>query len=223
MHLDHIDRRRVFVTGLSAGGAMTAAMLATAPALFAGGAIIAGLPYGSAASVQGAIAQMHHPHPRPAREWGDRVRAAARHDGTWPAIQIWHGDADTMVVPANADALVAQWTDVLGLPPGPTSITQDDGARHEVWRTRDGRPALEQWRLPGFGHGTPVATAGTDADQTAGIPGPHMLAAPISATWHLARSWALLTQPPRPQSAPSRPHPTPTIVERALKAAGLTK
>src|SRR5205085_5815523 len=41
-----IDRTRVFITGLSAGGAMTAAMLATYPEVFAAGAIIAGLPYG---------------------------------------------------------------------------------------------------------------------------------------------------------------------------------
>jgi len=38
------DRRKVFVTGLSAGGAMASVMLATYPEVFAGGAIIAGLP-----------------------------------------------------------------------------------------------------------------------------------------------------------------------------------
>ena len=43
---DHsIDPRRIFITGLSAGGAMTSVMLASYPDLFAGGAIIAGLPY----------------------------------------------------------------------------------------------------------------------------------------------------------------------------------
>src|SRR5262249_27235572 len=41
----HADTARVFVTGLSAGGAMTAVMLATYPDVFAGGAIVAGLPY----------------------------------------------------------------------------------------------------------------------------------------------------------------------------------
>ena len=47
--LDHgIDRRRVFITGLSAGGAMTSNMLACYPEIFAGGAIVAGLPYGAA-------------------------------------------------------------------------------------------------------------------------------------------------------------------------------
>lgn len=46
-----IDRSRIFVTGLSAGGAMTSILLVAYPELFAGGAIIAGLPYGSASNV----------------------------------------------------------------------------------------------------------------------------------------------------------------------------
>ena len=46
-----LDRRRVFITGLSAGGAMAAAMLASYPEVFAGGAIIAGLPFGAANTV----------------------------------------------------------------------------------------------------------------------------------------------------------------------------
>ena len=53
-----IDRSRVFITGLSAGGAMTAAMLATYPEVFAAGAIIAGLPYGTAGNVQQAFESM---------------------------------------------------------------------------------------------------------------------------------------------------------------------
>jgi poly(hydroxyalkanoate) depolymerase family esterase len=53
-----VDRRRVFVTGLSAGGPMASVMLATYPEIFAGGAIIAGLPYGCAASVQEALEAM---------------------------------------------------------------------------------------------------------------------------------------------------------------------
>ena len=56
MTRDHdTDSSRVFVTGLSAGGAMTAVMLATYPELFAGGAIVAGLPYGCATNVQEAL------------------------------------------------------------------------------------------------------------------------------------------------------------------------
>jgi feruloyl esterase len=72
---DHgVDRRRVSVVGLSAGGAMTSAMLATYPDLFAGGAIIAGLPYGCAANVQEAFETMAQGRERSAREWGDMIR-----------------------------------------------------------------------------------------------------------------------------------------------------
>jgi poly(hydroxyalkanoate) depolymerase family esterase len=53
-----VDRSRIFVSGLSAGGAMASVMLATYPEIFAGGAIIAGLPYGAASSVQEAFEAM---------------------------------------------------------------------------------------------------------------------------------------------------------------------
>src|SRR5882762_5203707 len=85
-----IDPRRVFITGLSAGGAMTSVMLACYPDVFAGGAIIAGLPYGAATNVQQAFESMFQSPARSAREWGDLVRGAAPHDGPWPRVSVWH-------------------------------------------------------------------------------------------------------------------------------------
>src|SRR6476660_7035896 len=118
---DHgIDPARVFVTGLSAGGAMTSVMLATYPEVFAGGAIIAGLPYGAANNVQQAFENMFQCPPRPARDWGDLVRAASPHRGAWPRISVWHGDADATVIPSNAIEIIKQWTDVHGLPASPS-------------------------------------------------------------------------------------------------------
>ena len=56
MKSDHnIDSKRVYATGLSAGGAMTSVMLATYPDVFAGGGIVAGLPYGCANSITDAF------------------------------------------------------------------------------------------------------------------------------------------------------------------------
>ena len=67
MVLDHgIDRSRIYVTGLSAGGAMTSVMLATYPEVFAGGAIVAGLPYGVRGKRAGSV-RRHVPGPRPPR------------------------------------------------------------------------------------------------------------------------------------------------------------
>src|SRR5215207_8593007 len=97
-----IDRKRVFVTGLSAGGAMTSAMLACYPDVFAAGAIVAGLPYGAATNVQQAFQSMFQCPSRSAQEWGDMVRSAAsQHNGPWPRISVWHGSADKTVIPSN--------------------------------------------------------------------------------------------------------------------------
>ena len=54
-----VDRSRVYVVGLSAGGAMAAAMLAAYPERFAGGAIVAGVPYGCANTVDEALRCMN--------------------------------------------------------------------------------------------------------------------------------------------------------------------
>src|SRR3954469_24993325 len=104
---DHgIDPARVFVTGLSAGGAMTSVMLATYPDVFTGGAIVAGLPYGAANNVQQAFENMFQCRPRKAGEWGDLVRRASPHQGRWPLVSVWHGGADTTVIPPNAIEIV---------------------------------------------------------------------------------------------------------------------
>jgi poly(hydroxyalkanoate) depolymerase family esterase len=82
------DRHKVFVTGLSAGGAMASVMLATYPEVFAGGAIIAGLPYGCAGNVQQAFEAMFTEQAHAAQALGDRVRSARKSQyGMAPAIR----------------------------------------------------------------------------------------------------------------------------------------
>ena len=76
---------------------MTSVMLACYPEVFAGGAIIAGLPYGAAANVQQAFESMFQCPPRSAPEWGGLVRGASPHNGPWPRVSIWHGSADKTV------------------------------------------------------------------------------------------------------------------------------
>ena len=104
-----IDADRVFVTGLSAGGAMANVMLATHPERFAAGAVIAGLPYGAASSVTQAMQRMRGTGHVGEAEYADVVRRASGHVGSWPSISVWHGDADHTVNVSNADSTVAQW------------------------------------------------------------------------------------------------------------------
>lgn len=225
---------RVYVTGLSAGGAMATAMLAAYPEVFAGGAVIAGLPFGAAGSVQGAFEAMFQGRTRTPRHWGDLVRDASPHAGPWPAVQVWHGNADSTVKPSNAEELLRQWGDVLGLPPSPNITDTVDGAAHRAWRNASGKVVLEAYIVSGLAHGVPLDTGNADLDRASGQAGPYMLEAGIGSTWHIARSWGLLTASARaayntPADPVAAPKPNPlaaprgpaTVIDKALRAAGL--
>jgi feruloyl esterase len=192
---DHgVDRSRIFVTGLSAGGAMAAALLATYPELFNAGAIIAGLPYGAARNVQEALECMFQGRTRSAREWGDLVRAASPHRGAWPRVSIWHGASDHVVQPTNATELVKQWTDVHGLPVMPSERNLLASHSREVWRDGAGREVVESFAIPGMGHGTPLAVG--QGDMEGGAAGPFMLDVGLSSSHHIARFFGLAEDVP---------------------------
>jgi poly(hydroxyalkanoate) depolymerase family esterase len=182
-----LDPRRIFITGLSAGGAMSSAMLAAYPELFAGGAIIAGLPFGAAANVYEALNAMRHVSDRPAAQWGDAVRGASGHAGPWPSVSIWQGDADAVVHAANAEAIAAQWANVHGLIEAPV-LEEHNGHQRLVWRDANGRPVMESYLIAGLGHGVPITGEHGKA-------GPFMLEAGISSTARIAEFWGLTRRP----------------------------
>ena len=187
-----IDRDRVFITGLSAGGAMTSVMLACYPEVFAGGAIIAGLPYGAASNLQQAFESMFQSPSRSAREWGDLVRAAAPYGGPWPRISVWHGTADKIVVPSNAREILKQWTDVHKLPGMPSMEGSVAGYPRQVWLNDAGEELIESFAI-NMGHGTPLATA--TADGECGVAGPFLLDVGISSSYHIANFFRLTNEP----------------------------
>lgn len=187
-----IDQTKIFVTGLSAGGAMTSVMLATYPDVFAGGAIIAGLPYGGAQSVSQALERMRgHGGPSSAA-LAQLVRAASEHKGPWPTISIWHGSGDATVNPTNALAIAAQWQALHDVPSQPNRTDVVDGYPRNVWLAADGREVIEEFSITGMGHGTPLDPQGIDG---CGAAMAFMLDANISSTTHIAEFWGLIDRP----------------------------
>jgi poly(hydroxyalkanoate) depolymerase family esterase len=185
-----IDPGRIFVTGLSAGGAMASVMLATYPEVFAGGGIIAGLPYGAASGLRQVMAAMKRPQGRSAQQWGDLVRSASSYTGPRPTVSIWHGMEDRTVAASNAAALLSQWANVHGVSEEVFTQTSLAGHRQRTWLNRKGDPVIELYLIEDMGHGTPVRR--TKAQAAAGGAEPFMLDVGISSSLHLAKSWGLV-------------------------------
>jgi poly(hydroxyalkanoate) depolymerase family esterase len=215
-----IDPKRVYVTGLSAGGAMTSVMLATYPDVFAGGGINAGLPYGCADNQNDALQCMHSGQPGglviglpvppdlctmlpalpicllsgtqtvSASEWGDFVRHASSFAGPFPKVSIWHGSADRTVSPVNETEEMEQWTNVHGI--DPQSATHDviKGFPHRTFKTANGDAVVETFDITGMDHGQPV-DPGTGGDQC-GASDQFIINEHICASFFMAKFWGLV-------------------------------
>lgn len=234
-----VDSARIFVTGLSAGGAMASAMLATYPDVFAAGAIIAGVAYGCAADVAGAFDCMGGRARSDARELAGHVRRASPHKGSWPRVQVWQGSRDHTVVPSNADAIVLQWAHLHGVGPGPDRTDSVETYPRRAWLGANGEPLIEQYSITGMGHGVPL-DGGADA---VGEAGAHMLAVGLSSTARIAAFFGIAPegQAEQRRAAPARlPAPVPRsrpaaaprpaaaggvrqVIEDALRKAGLMR
>ncbi|MGY8668431.1 PHB depolymerase family esterase [Bradyrhizobium sp. UFLA05-109] len=220
-----IDARRIFITGLSAGGGMTSVMLATYPEVFAAGAVIAGLPYGVASNLRQALDGMFHSPERPARELGDLVRKASDHRGPWPKISVWHGSADRTVNPGNADEIVKQWLDLHDLPLTPMAETVVDGYPRQAWWNADGETIVESFAITDMAHGTPLGIA--DNDHRYGIEGAFLIEAGISSSYHIAKFFGLTDwiRSPAPEKKPTAvAKPAPALspaphLARSIRAA----
>ncbi|MCL2428466.1 MAG: PHB depolymerase family esterase [Alphaproteobacteria bacterium] len=180
------DPKRVFVAGLSAGGAMAAALLVAYPEAFAAGAVVGGLPVGCASEVAEALSRMSHAGPAldPAA-WAERARRIGpqTYDGPWPALSIWRGGEDRVVDPANGELLAGQWSALHALASAPAAdFALAPHVRRQVWGPI-GRPVIEMWTLAHLPHAWP-----TGGD---GAVGRWVRPAALAATTEIARFWSL--------------------------------
>jgi poly(hydroxyalkanoate) depolymerase family esterase len=173
-----LDRNRVHVMGLSAGGAMAGILAATYPDVYASVGIHSAPQFGAARSPMTALLAMKSGGPDPERQgrlahaaMGPRVRVV-------PVIVV-QGDADRTVWAGNGDKLVRQWlttsrlanVDGPGLDfarPDATDARRAPGGLSYMvrcWNDNAGRPVLQYWVVSDLGHAwSGGASAGSYTD-----------------------------------------------------------
>lgn len=173
-----LNRDRVHVMGLSAGGAMAEILAATYPDLYASVGIHSAPQFGAARSPMTALLAMKSGGPDPERQ-GRLAHAAMGHRARVVPVIVFQGDADRTVWAGNGDTVVRQWlsTSRLADREGPDY----DFARPHVsnagrasggltylvrsWSDKAGRPVVQYWVVSGLGHAWSGGTsAGTYTD-----------------------------------------------------------
>ena len=156
----NIDSRRVYIAGMSAGGAMAAIMAATYPDLYAAVGVHSGVPYGAAQNFLAAITAMK-----------DGVATGTLLPTKGIPLIVFHGDQDIMVNSRNGAQLVAQWLgDTAPSRMQDTSSAQareGNGRAFTRTRYRDGagHVVAENWLVHDAGHAwSGGGTAGSFAD-----------------------------------------------------------
>jgi poly(hydroxyalkanoate) depolymerase family esterase len=145
-----IDPARVFVAGLSAGGAMAAVMGATYPDLYAAVGVHSGLPYKSAADLPSAFAAMRGDvGPLGLRS---RKSRGAANDGPRIRTIVFHGDADNIVHPSNAASVVGTAKEGESIERAEARNTAARAHTRTVTRDKTGKVVVEQWLIHGSGH-----------------------------------------------------------------------
>ena len=160
-----LDRNRVHVMGLSAGGAMAGILAATYPDLYASVGIHSAPQFGAARSPMTALLAMKSGGPDPVRQ-GRLAHAAMGPRARVVPVIVVQGDADRTVWAGNGDSVVRQWltTSRLALgdatkldfasPNASTSRRAPGGLSYEVrrWNDDDGRPVVQYWVVSDLGH-----------------------------------------------------------------------
>lgn len=179
-------RERVFVAGMSAGGALAAVLGLRYPRLVRGVFVHSGLACGAASSAASALSVMRHGPDNDVGRIADDARSGARRSTPLDvALLVVHGDRDDVVAPVNATALVEQYLRFNGyastsgngaLPPADASSREVVHAHYAIrrddWKI-EGRVRVRRVQVEGLGH----AWSGGDAAYAYADPrGPDALA-----------------------------------------------
>jgi len=172
-----IDKRRIYVAGISAGGAMAGILGATYPDVFAAIGIHSGIAYKAAQNVHTGMRAMRRGGPDAIQQEAFIQTAMGERAHVVPTI-VMHGTSDFTVASINGDQVVQQWMQANALISHgtyqadfqrPDSIVIDKvpgGRAYEIltWNDNKGQPIQQYWKIKGMGHAWSGGKGGSYTD-----------------------------------------------------------
>ena len=154
---NNIDTTQVFITGLSAGGAMSVVLMADYPETFNTGAVFAGGAYKTATNLWTALLTFYGWRIKSPDKWGDLVREQnPKYTGAYPRMIIYQGNADVVVNKRNGSQLMKQWTNLHHLTTTPSEtikrFAKIKAIEKNIYRDSTGKAMVMYYRIKHLGH-----------------------------------------------------------------------
>ncbi|MEO7019722.1 MAG: PHB depolymerase family esterase [Ktedonobacteraceae bacterium] len=216
-----IDANRIYVTGMSAGAAMSVIMGATYPDVFAAMGAESGLEYQAAIDQNSANSSLSQGGPNPTQQGQAAFNAMGSVARVVPTI-VFHGSSDFIVAPLNGDQIVQQWMQTDHLASNntynasfnsPTSTTHgqvpgSSGRAYTTltWNDSNGNEIQEYWKITGMGH---AWSGGSSSGSFTDPNGPSATNAMYTFFINHPKNGQGPTPTPTPTTTPS-PTPSPT-------------
>lgn len=154
-----IDSSKIFVTGISAGGAMTNVLMANYPNLFDSGAVLSGIPFKAANDLATAYAAMQGKTEKTNEDWvADISSNNLNFKGKYPRVAIFHGTDDPFVNVRNSEIIEVQWKGVHKIDTQPI-IVQNFNGNSDVAKTKffkNNCPVIVKYEINNLGHALAV-------------------------------------------------------------------
>lgn len=150
-----VDPEKVYVTGMSAGGAMASALLSVYPEVFAAGAIMSGVPYGGVQNVMDGMSAMGGNLSFSKEEYAGFMKAASPMSTTrMPRVAVFHGVKDDKVVFKNAEELILQFSAIRNIEKDSAIQSFDNNpyVNKRIYLSGNGIDDLVLYRIDSLGH-----------------------------------------------------------------------
>jgi len=183
---NQLNAERVYIAGLSAGGAMTSALLTHYPKIFSAGAVIAGLPYPCANDLAKAISCMRN---GPSQSIAELVTLAKRENEKvmqWPRLIVITGTNDKVVNPKNSHQLAWQWSS-LSDKSLQAHKTSHENYQRTLWQNTNKESQVELLEINEISHGLTVNSSLKNREASASF----IYESPLDSATNIVEFWGV--------------------------------